>query len=415
MKKLLVLLLTLMMVGLFMGCDDTDEVVQSDSSVDNNTFTYTMDLQGTIFDATDGSRLTGSSLTVTLTRGSTYYSPALLKKATTETTFAGDYAFTGIPTTLGGQVTYRIIVAMDGYQTFEGYITPNETEPTTAVNNNTLDTIYNMVGNVYLFPLGETAPDANIYVQYNNERIANATVYLEQDTTNNAETAETNNQLNASTGQLVNLSATTDANGLATFAGTSLVLGGRYRVTVLPLTYEGVQLALNDEAVAAFTVGLTDIIQVVNMGDLVPGTEDNGVYIVSASNHDTEDIRATGELTVVFSKPVYLVSEDNCTAALANNSTAALDADTCTASVSADGLTLTLLPKLGVAVVPYNGLNGTAGTNTADRNLQVTYSNVVVALKDDNQDDPMNVFTQLRGLDGALISAVVQMTSPLDD
>lgn len=432
MKKLLVCVLTLMMVGLFMGCDDTETASTENTATPNNTFNYTMSLQGTIFDATDGSRLTGNSMTVTLTQGTNYYSPNVLKKATTETTFAGDYAFTGIPTTLHGSLTYRITVTLDGFQRFEGYITPNENDPDDDAdglggNNNTLDTIYNMIGNIYLFPLGETAADVNVYVEYNNERISGATVYLEQDTVNNAETAETNNILVASTGQLVNLSATTDATGLATFSGSNLVLGGQYRITVLPTTYEGVQLALNDEAVAAFIVGTTVNTQVVNMVDTVPGGEDNGLYIVSASNHDPEDITASGVLTIVFSKPVGIVSETAFTAALTNATHAVLEAgdQAVTAAMSSDGLTMTLTPHFTTAgyVNPYAGYNsngnGPLGDGTADINLSITYTGGQVYLIGDNQDDAMSFLTggndTIDYLDGTDVSQTVQMTSSLDD
>lgn len=423
MKKLLVCVLAMMMVGLFMGCDDTETASTSDNSIPNNEFNKTMSLQGTIFDATDGSRLTGDSMTVTLTQGSNYYSPNVLKKAATDTVFGGDYAFTGIPTTVHGSLTYRITVTMDGYQRFEGYITPNETDPDddsddTGGNNNTIDSIYNMVGNVYLFPLGETAANVNVYVEYNNERISGATVYLEQDTANNAETAETNNILVATTGQLVNLSATTDANGLATFSGSSLVLGGRYRITVLPMEYEGVQLARNDEAVAAFIVGTTVNTQVVVMGDTAPGTENNGLYIVSASNIDPEDITPTGVLTITFSKPVGIVSEDSFTAALTNASTAVLDvADTVTAAMSANGLTLTLTPRFSTAVVPYNASNP-AGP-TADIDLQITYTGGDVYLLGDNQADALTILIggadNVQFVNGNDVGRTVNMTPPVTD
>ncbi|MBA4366974.1 MAG: hypothetical protein C0403_04975, partial [Desulfobacterium sp.] len=344
--------------------------------------------------------------------------------AASDTTFAGDYAFTGIPTTVHGSLTYRITVTMDGYQRFEGYITPDATDPdddtdTLGGNNNTIDTVYNMIGNVYLFPLGETAADVNVYVEYNNERISGATVYLEQDTANNAETAEESiaaNQLVASTGQLVNLSATTGADGRAIFSGSNLVLGGRYRITVLPIVYEGVQLALNDEAVAAFIVGTTVNTQVVNMADTAPGTEDNGLYIVYASNNDDEDIVSTGVLTLVFSKPVGIVSEDAFTAILNNESTAVLDVtDGVTAAMSADGLTMTLTPIFSTAIVPYNPSNP-AGP-PADINMSITYTGGQVYLLGDNRAEALTILIGgadgVQYLDGNDVGRDVQMTPPV--
>jgi hypothetical protein len=418
MKKLLVCILSLMMIGLFIGCDDTETVSSSDNSTTNNEFNKTLTLQGTIYDATNGARLTGSSLSVTMTRGATNYSPSLLRNGTSETTFAGDYAFTGIPITLNGEVQYRIIATMDGYQTFEGFITPTtNAKPTAGADNNTIDTVYNMVGNVYLFPLGETAEGINIYVEYNNERVAGATVQLQQVVANNTQTAQTNNALAAAVnGSLPDLITTTDANGLASFAGSSLVLGGRYDVVVLPIAYEGVQLAL-DTGVTSIDVGTDIATRVVAMEDTALGNQaEDGLYIVSISNHDADDVRASGVLTIVFSRAVELVSEDNVTAALANATTAVLTvADPVAATMSADNLTLTLTPSFSTALVHYNGANGTAGTGTADINTSITYANVVVNLLGDNTDDTIDVFADLVELDGTGVSATVQLTDSTDD
>jgi hypothetical protein len=426
MKKLLVFVLTLMMVGLFMGCDDTETVATSDNSTVNNEFSQTMTVQGTIYDATNGARLTGSSLSIIMTRGATNYSPAVLKNGTSETTFAGDYAFTYIPITLNNEVTYRVIITMDGYQTYETYVTATtNAKPTRAGDNNTIDTVYNMVGNVFLFPLGETAEDINIYVEYNNERVTGATVQLQQLVANSTATAQTNNAMAAAVnGTLPDLITTTDANGLATFAGSGLVLGGRYDVVVLPMVYEGTQLAL-DTGVTAIDVGTDIATRVVMMEDTAPGAEDNGLYIVNASNHDGEDLAPTGVLTVVFSKPVGINAERTFTAALTNATHAVLDTDTVAATMSADNLTMTLTPQFTTAgyVNPYAGPNsngnGVLGTGLADINLSITYTGGTVYLLGDNTDDAMTFLTggpdTIKYLDGTDVSQVVQMTNSVDD
>ncbi len=403
MKKLLVCVLTMMMIGLFMGCDDTETATTSDNSTPNNEFNKTMSLQGTVFDATTGARLTGPSLTVTLTQGSNYYTPNVLKKAATDTVFGGDYAFVGIPITVNASVTYRITVTFDGYQRFEGYYTPDATNPDDDLddddgNNNTIDTVYNDIGNIYMYPLGATATDVEVYVEYNDERCIGATVTLQPDTNSNNGVTEENNTITASTGQLNVLTATTDNTGRALFNGADLVLGGSYHYTVLPFKHDGVQLG--QSATTTIVVGTASIVRFVAMADLVPGDAvEDGLYIVSISNQDADDIRSNGWLDIVFSRPVKLVMPNNITGVLANQGSGALfgGADAVVEELSADGLRLTLKPGFQTRI-PSTATNST-----------ITYGNVRVTLLNDNGDDFINVFTELALLDESAVNGVVNL------
>lgn len=416
MKKLLCAFMMMFIVGLIAGCDDTSTTTNnySNNDVSNNEFDEVFTLQGTLFDATTGARLTGSSLTVTLVRGTEYYTPNLLKKDTSETTFAGDYAFSNIPITLHGNTTYRIVATMSGYQQFEAYI--NYTANRDFDDNNTHDSTYNMVGNIYMFPLGAQASDIDIYVEYNGERVSGATVQLQLQISNNTITTQNSNRLlSATNGTLPVISATTDANGIAKFDGSLLALGGQYVPRVLPLVYEGTQLAITTGT--AIVVGSSTVsnVQHITMLDTAPNNEDNGLYIVSASNRDSEDVLSSGVLTITFNKAIALVSEDAFTAVLTNANGAVLAADTVTTTVSTDGLVLTLTPNFSTNPVAFTGNN----EPTADIGLSITYTGGQVTLAGDNTNEALNILVNgnddILYLNGNDLSRVVNIYGPQNE
>lgn len=385
MKKLFLLLLAMMFIGFVIGCgaDGDTTNINSNAAVPNNEFSKTATVQGTLFDATTGERIgdtTTSSLRVVMVRGASYVTPNLLNTTATSA-YMGDFVFTGVPVTINGDATYRMVVTRDNYETFEGYLTL--TTSLADQNNDdadTIDTVYNFVRNIYLFPLGETAPDYTLYVEYDHERVVGAEVLIEwkpnityegDGETGGQEgpTANFTNYISPADGLLGSLiSRTTDSAGSVTFLGTELVLGGIYKITVLPTTHEGIDLR---RETVWMTVGESDVTGVIELIAAVPGTQGEGLFVTHASNWDSDDALSTGVLTVVFSQAVTLVDEEDCTAALGSQVTAVLDAsDPVTAVVSGSGYTLTLTPKYT--------------TNPADENgLYITYSNCKVTAGDD--------------------------------
>jgi hypothetical protein len=386
--------------------------------VPDNYFNKTATLQGTVFDGVTGAKITDANLKVTLVQG-TSYRAATVRTGTQD--FAGDYSIGSIPLSINNQTQYRLAVTADAYETFESQIAfAANGNPS---GGNTLDTIYNYVGNVRLFPLGTNANDVTILVTYNGEPVADAMVSLTRVSLNTIGVVGSGgaNNLYQSTSSAYNgnLMATTDASGVATFAAANLVLGGSYGVTVLPVTYDGTALAQSFGA--QITVGAASPVcplpgcntgnnftQIVAMSDLVPGTQ-NGLYVVSASNTDPNNVTSTGELNVTFSRPVSLGNEAAILATLTNATTAVLDAtDTVTASVSADGLTLTLAPRFSTQPVAFTGSNAA----TADNGLIVSYSNVIVRETSPNDTGiAYNVFTTLVNTTGVPPSNSV-LTTP---
>jgi hypothetical protein len=391
-------------VSLLAACGG-DDSEKSDNSVATNYHNIQTTLQGSVFNAIDGSRITAESLKVTLVQGTSYRN-ANVRKGTSD--FAGDYSIGNIPTSAnGGNITYRIVSSVEGFQPFETTFAFNVT------TGGLQDERVNRVGNIYMYPVGSFASNVEVNVTFNNEAVANAAVLLNPVTGSNTLTTDSSNTLFAAqSGFQGAQTVVTDANGVATFSATSLVLGGRYNVTVLPTDFEGSQLALPTASV--FTVGTTQNIVNVNMTETVPGT-DNGLYVASASNLDTDRVTSGGALTLTFSRAVSLVDETNITATLTNATTAALNAtsspdSTVIGTLSPDGLTLTLTPQFAAAAAPvsFTGSNGT----TADNGLVVTYSNVFVRISDTSDNAVIyDVLALIAADTGLIISAAVQATA----
>jgi hypothetical protein len=398
------LLVPIFVLGLvFMGCDSS---TSNDNQTPNNKFDQKATIQGTVFDATTGNRIGDDTLEITLVQGTDYRSPKVLN-TNPEKPFLGDYAFDNVPVTLAaewcdedqgdcyGSATYRIVATMTGYETFEGYIRlqtdmyDNENTLGTDGQNNdvpTMNTIYNYIGNIYLFPLGSTAPDYTIYVEYDYERVPGATVYFEyKPEDDNAVTNVTDYRICAEEALGRTLIGTTDANGMVTFSGANLVLGGKYRLSVLPVVYENVQLGLWQSA--TFYVGWDNNEYLVTMYDLVPGNNTDGLKIVSASNRDSNHVVKSGVLTLSFNQPVTLVDETLCGAALSG----ALDGGALDATgtpVTDSEVTITGSGTSTLVFTP--NLSTVLGTNASG--VSVTFDACYITVGDDVWTD-VNAFT----------------------
>ena len=390
MKNILKIVGLMFLVSLY-GCGgDTTNV---NASVPDNYFNEKATLQGTVFDGVTGAKITDSSLKIMLVQGTSYRN-ANVRTGTQQG--AGDYAISSIPISINDQTEYRLVVTANGYQDFESTIAFD------AVSGSTLDRVYNYVGNVQLFQAGVGANDITVNVSYLGEPVVGATVMMTRSTLSVISTVSGSGAFlasNKTSGYLGNLSATTDSNGVATFASAGLVLGGTYGVSVLPVTYKGIPLAMASGS--SVTVGSSIIVQNVSMSDLVPGTS-NGLYVVSASNTDPNLVVSSGVLTIVFSRAVSFVDETNILATLSGgvnlaalNTTTSPDSTT-NATLSADGLTLTLTPVFATAPTAFNGSNAAS----ADDALVVTYSNVLVRLQDVADTQPIYSVFGMGGLVG---------------
>ncbi|MCK9419771.1 MAG: hypothetical protein M0R70_10375 [Nitrospirae bacterium] len=344
MKKLFVVLgLLLIATMLFVGCGKTDNGSTTNSQLPTQDYNKTGTLQGKIMDAVTGGSIGNDAdgeLNIWLIQGTENRGADKLDRDI-NSPLCGEYAFSGIPVDINtGEITFKIVVVKSGYQRFEANVSTIEAVVNFSGNNDLLNTVINMIGNIYLFPLGTTAGDVSVYVyDPQGDVVPNATVLLQQDEANNTETAYTGNRLIPAAGLYTSLTTTTNASGLATFSSADLVLGGGYRVSVEPINIGGMQLAANTPA--AFIVGTASTTRVVNMA-----VTNNALYATAASNQAPGSVTASGVLTVTFNQPIILTTTGFNAAGLASNNTNTnFDFQ---AVLSADGLTMTLTPNSAI-------------------------------------------------------------------
>lgn len=350
----------------------------SDNSVDQNYHNIKTTLQGTVFNAIDGKRITDKSLKVTLVQGTDYRKA---KVRTGDKEFSGDYAIKNIPTSAQNNIDFRIVSKAEGYQDFETVFSFDVN--TSGSYSRLQDKLANAVGNIYMYPLGSFASDVKVNVTYNNEPVVGATVFLNPHTSNNTATTDRSNVLFAQDdGFQQAMTAVTDDAGIVTFSAANLVLGGQYSIDVMPTAHQGIQLV--QPAGQIINIGTNKNVVDSPMTEILQGT-DNGLYVTSANNLDLDAVIAGGTLTLTFSRAVSFVNEKDILASLNNATTAALDGtdtpdSTVVGSLSEDGLTLTLTPQFAANAAPvnYNGTNGT----TADNGLEVVFSNVFIRIQD---------------------------------
>ena len=343
MKKVLFVLSLVLVGGMLWGCGSTS----STNNPNTNGLQYyniTGSIQGKIMDAMTGDPISGSNLKVYLIQGTSVRGPNMLV-TDPKNPLCGDYAFNNIPADINtGEIRYRVAVAKPGYQPFEG-----DVELQATVNNTTnapiVDNQYNMIGDIYLYPEGSAPADLNVYVyDPTGLPIPNATVNLKQDVTNNFTTVPVSGDRLAPMGGLYpSLQATTNAQGLATFTSGTLVLGGFYDLQAASLTFNGE--ILNDPTFPVLPgmpvqVGIFPSTFAIHM---VP-TATPLLYVVTASNSVPSSITPSGVLTITFNQPV-IIDTTLFTAALSGGSGGVLGAPAVNATLSANGMTLTLTPN----------------------------------------------------------------------
>lgn len=346
-------------------------------------------LQGIVADAVTGKRV-GGDLKLFLIQGATVRGPSRLITGATDP-LQGEYAFNGVPVDLAsGDATWKVVAVATGYQRFEAEFSFLANSASGAgFPGNYLDTVYNKIGNIFLFPVGATAPDYSFTLLYNGKVVPGATVELDPlPATNLAKFNTTSDNLSPDTGYVEGIQATaTDASGKTTVAGAGLALGGVYAVSVLPVTFTDtagtkVQLGLlcagsGESGCGTITVGFSDTNRVINLTDLTAAATGTPLYVATASNRPAGLLQADGKLTVTFNAPVSVPYLNAFSATVSSGTQvdgtagkAALCPNTncptqepVAATLSSDGLTLTLAPNFNPAPL------------ATDRGVSITYTN----------------------------------------
>src|SRR5690606_10771720 len=154
-----------------------------------------------VFNAVTGERISNDNFSVVLIQGDRY------REAKLNRDYPGDYFIGDIPASTANNVTFRIDAKAAGYQ-------PVSSRITLDINTDDLQDrkTWNL-GNFYLYPLGTTAPDMNIEVFYEGERVEGAEVLLQPETGSNVLTTDSSSVISPTLGYQKALSVTTDADG----------------------------------------------------------------------------------------------------------------------------------------------------------------------------------------------------------
>jgi len=357
-------------------------------------------LQGTIFNAITGERIGGTDLKMYLQQGAITRQPDVfytgkkkLGKDNATIDLMGDYVFTNIPSmdNISSSTTdpfpneYRVTVIKDGFQRFEGII-----------SGDMLANRDNVIRNIYLFPTDHDLPCYTFRVLFNGKPVPNAKVLaapyatlspgilttdkwlsvgidesiaaaLDYFTTEGMGKVVTNfteafalfgnHYFFPAPGYLESLEATTDANGVASFC--DFAAGAAYLVLVAPTEFEGIELL---PMASIMVPGINPPELEINLFAVGQIFNPYGLYVKTASNQAYDSVQADGKLVVTFNRKISKING----AFSASCSGAVFDATTpVTATLSTDGLTLTLAPNFTTPPTATEDLSIYYGDGTA--------------------------------------------------
>jgi hypothetical protein len=346
MKKLFVIMSLLLLAVALFGCGDSDNSATTQNQLPPQEYNKTFTLQGRIMDAVTGAPLGNSgdsTISMFLIQGVSDRGPNKLHTDPNDA-LVGEYAFAGIPAfAVGSDVpassaVYKVVVKKKGYQDFAANV---QFDAAIAGGANTIaiDGTLNMIGNIYLFPIGAVPGTVHVHVLSSHLiPVPGVTVLLQQNIANIGGTIALNNDRLAPVGGLyTSMSATTDANGVANFVGADLplVLGGSYVAVAEAIEFQGDELATT--STGQFMIGVNSLHQNITMGSAGPQ-----FFATSASNQVPGTIASNGVLSITFNEPITLTTTF-FTATLSSTATGSVTSPV-TATLSNNNQTLTFTP-----------------------------------------------------------------------
>lgn len=315
----------------------------------------------------------------------------------------GYYSVNKIPTNFNNANQYRISVNAEGYLPFEGTVSFQGVQA--DYTDSILDKEIYEIGNINLYPVGTTAADYKVTVTYDGKRVPNTEVIAELNSVTQFVQNSQATLITATADNVTRITTTTDENGVATFAGSDLVLGGSYDLTVKPTSFNGVTVF--DAGSVSFNVGISDLETSLPLNSLSNGAAE-GLYVVKTSNENTNaEGNGSGALKIEFSQSVTVVKEDDIAVTLAPG----LKADGVTAGASA----LTATNPVTVTGSGTNTITLTPQFQTApeagDTGVTVTYGNLLVKLAGVDKHISVFGFGGLTAPSGLPLSGVVKVTN----
>ncbi|WNG60740.1 hypothetical protein F0U59_43055 [Archangium gephyra] len=236
------------------------------------------------------------------------------------------------------------------------------------------------VGNIRMFPKGFSV-DYRLNVSFNNQPVPNAQIFCQYTPTAGNTLQVSGNFLEPVTTGTTTVTATTNADGVASIPGSSLVNGASYRCeAVMAQSMDGLTLSGQGN----FTAGVSQAEQ--RMAMAPTGSTDTLLYAVRSNADDTTKLQgADGKLVVTFNRPIeILAGTADCQEATASIGYPDADgvtgaiyptpagsrtngvSESVTTEVSSDGLTLTL------------GFKAERSFDPDDRGTYVYFSGIIV-------------------------------------
>lgn len=383
-------------LSLFACSDDITKEYNSNTETVVQEVGLTGTLQGAIYNAHSGTRIGGKDLEIYLIQGTSHREPTKIV-TDTSSVLAGEYSFSKIPVTRDDMLnsTFKLVVYKPGFQVFESEFSfTAEYEYMLDTNNiksidgevytedltNLLmhEAVINKIGNVFLYPEEREAQDVRIAAFHNGDFQAGLPVTLRrlsnwEAITGTATVGSPTDGLGAGRStRLVNtvgrfdvLTAETDDDGIATFAAADLVLGASYQAIIGPGEVNDIRFVATKgvifEAGVITGTGLQEIVMNEAVGPM-PAVEIEEV--------DFND--QNGVLILTLSRGVTIQNTKGLEAT-ANSTGDDIEVTSITATISADGRTITITPKFDRALDDENG-ESIDITYSSTENNPLTYS-----------------------------------------
>lgn len=383
-RKIILPVVTFVTVGLLSGCtveksshNAANAACPSDSFLTGFNRKPGAIIQGVLIDANTGKRvslqnLSGNDGVFVLVGGEKIRATPLATGG--DARLDGEYYICDVPF----DNAYPVFALVSGYLPFHGTIQVASALQSTANNARAI-----AEGNIRLFPLGSETRDFQLRVVNSGAGVANATVRLDPiadaaGAGNDSIIGKGGTFLRPSDARMISLTASTNAEGVATFAAANIVLGGRYRFMITPRA----DANLNGSISGIFNMGI-DTPAAGNLGTAASArngfeftvdlaSEAAAIRLVSCSL-ETKNYDAEGSIKYLFNQPVEIVTIDNVTATLGGGTGASILATNTAGNSASEQVTiagdgtnsLTLKPNFA-----------TAPSAATEPNLTVTFDNV---------------------------------------
>lgn len=354
-------------------------------------------IQGVVIDGVTGNRValpspTGTTGMHVLIRNDLHgYAPMRPgADSTAEPKFAGEYHLCNIPL----DEEYPFFVWVDGYLPYESkiYVRSTLNSLSGSADQDIRKPVPNRIVNIKLYPVGAAAKDFKINVTQNGAPVVGAEVQLKPTGLGLYDDTTDTNYVYPLDVRFAPQRITTDGSGAAVFAGTGLVIGGKYQYTVYPGDGGSSHDTVSDTVTVGLRLAADDELPYEHFVDLGHPAAD----LIDVSNSTQfNDYNTSGTIKYIFNRPIEIVpnTTDDIAASLSNAGSATLITNVAgnKASEQVDvvvtGNTLSLTPKFQTApkvetepgvIVNFSGIKvrplgspGTAGNRSYSPSVSI--------------------------------------------